>query len=414
VLLIWACLVLLPFGRLVEVPVLCMAVAGIVLLLRHRAALVAMAPMRTFVLVFAAMWLPMVLSLPDAVSPQRTTIVVVNHLRFALSGVFIVWALARPRACQRLLALCGCLLAFWVVDAGVQLALGVDLLGREPSRGRLSGLFGAGSRKLGTTLGVLVPLLWIFVQERYRPWVLWLTIAASVLIVLAAGARAGWVSALVCGIAFAWLNREHLLRHRGRALAAAVVVVVVLPFAAYQTVPSVRQRVDQSISELTGREAVQSSPLGHRAWILKGALAMIAANPINGVGARGFRHAFPEYAAEGDPFVAQSPPIYPMHSHQLLVEIASETGLIGVAGLALALTLLAREAWRAQPPVRARIAPYGIALCAALVPFNTHLAIYSAHFSQIVWWLIAVYCACLAHPPTQAHQGACSTARAAP
>ena len=106
VLLIWSCLVLLPFGRLVEVPVLCMAAAGIVIAVRHRAALASMSPMRTFALVFLAMWLPIVLSLPDAVNPQRTLFVVINHLRFAFSGVFIVWTLARAAAAARLLELC--------------------------------------------------------------------------------------------------------------------------------------------------------------------------------------------------------------------------------------------------------------------------------------------------------------------
>ena len=97
-----------------------------------------------------------------------------------------------------------------------------------------------------------------------------------------------------------------------------------------------------------------------------------------------------------------------MHSHHLLVEIASETGLIGICGLVLALTLLVREAWRAQHAVRARVAPYGIALCAAFFPFNTHLAIYSAHWSQLVWWLIAIYCACLAQSSVPA-RGAANT-----
>jgi hypothetical protein len=37
--------------------------------------------------------------------------------------------------------------------------------------------------------------------------------------------------------------------------------------------------------------------------------------------------------------------------------------------------------------------PYALCLLAAYFPFNTHMAIYSAFWSQIVWWLIALYCA---------------------
>ena len=87
VLLVWSCLLVLPFGRAVEVPVLCMTAAGILLMVRHRSGLLELPGLRTFALVFAAMWLPMALSLPDAVNHERTTVVVVNHLRFAFSGV---------------------------------------------------------------------------------------------------------------------------------------------------------------------------------------------------------------------------------------------------------------------------------------------------------------------------------------
>jgi hypothetical protein len=37
--------------------------------------------------------------------------------------------------------------------------------------------------------------------------------------------------------------------------------------------------------------------------------------------------------------------------------------------------------------------PYALCLLAAYFPFNTHMAIYSSFWSQIVWWLIALYCA---------------------
>ena len=37
--------------------------------------------------------------------------------------------------------------------------------------------------------------------------------------------------------------------------------------------------------------------------------------------------------------------------------------------------------------------PYGLCLLVAYFPFNSHMAIYSSFWSQIVWWLIALYCA---------------------
>jgi O-antigen ligase len=395
VLLVWSCLVLLPFGRLVEIPVLLMTAAGLVLLVRERDTLLAWPQLRTFAFVFAAMWLPILISLTDAVNPERTAVIALNHLRFFFSGVFMIWALADAPARERLLHLAGWLLVLWIVDAGVQSVFGVDLLGRGKAGEHITGMYGSTSRKLGTTLGVIVPLLWVFVQRRFSPWVLLAALLASILVLLSAGARAAWISVLVCLVLFAAVNRTQF-RHLGKGvLITGVILALLLPVFAYVASPTFKSRLDESIGELSGTTPVEHSPLGHRAWIWKGALNMIAANPVNGVGARGFRDAFADYPATGDPFVVQDPPVLPLHSHQLLIEITAETGFIGLAGLLLAMGLLARAAKQASPAVRTAITPYGIALCAAFFPLNTHLAIYSAHWSQIVWWLIGVYCAYL-------------------
>ncbi|TFG87926.1 MAG: hypothetical protein E4H18_03135, partial [Hyphomicrobiales bacterium] len=86
--------------------------------------------------------------------------------------------------------------------------------------------------------------------------------------------------------------------------------------------------------------------IGHRLWIWRGALNMIEANPINGVGAGGFRYAFPAYAAEGDPLINADPPVSPFHSQQLWLEMLSESGIIGAIGLLALLLLLLRAGIR--------------------------------------------------------------------
>jgi len=114
---------------------------------------------------------------------------------------------------------------------------------------------------------------------------------------------------------------------------------------------------------------------------------------LNGVGAGGFRYAFPAYAAEGDPFINADPPISPYHSHQLWIEMLSETGIVGALGLLALLTLLLMAGVRAPPQTRRVMLPYALCLLAAYFPFNSHMAIYSSFWSQMVWWLIALYCA---------------------
>ena len=61
--------------------------------------------------------------------------------------------------------------------------------------------------------------------------------------------------------------------------------------------------------------------------------------------------------------------------------------------LVLAGAMLVRAAVRTPPSGRRWLVPFGLALVSALWPLNTHPALYSAMWSQFVWWLVALYCA---------------------
>ena len=117
---------------------------------------------------------------------------------------------------------------------------------------------------------------------------------------------------------------------------------------------------------------------------------MVAEHPLNGVGVRGFRHAWDDC----DP-VPQQPAAWgegpALHAHQLVLEILAETGVLGLlcwlAGAALAI-----RAWRFAPAVaRQRALPAAIAIAVAVFPFNTHLAVYSAFWGGITLLLAALY-----------------------
>jgi len=394
VLLIWACLLVLPIGRVVEVPVMLMAIAGLYLLIRHWQSWRHNPAFKLFAGVFLLAWIPILVSLLDAVRPQSTATISVNHLRFAFSGVFILHVLSSPEGHRRFLSLCGWLLLFWVVDGIVQMAAGRDLLGfAVPAGGRINALFAEEGLVYGILLAVLCPLLWQHAARRWSRWQLAAIVIATVVVILAAGARSAWISILVVLLAYGGLSWH---RH-GRfplalfALVAAMSIVTVA--ALWAGSERFANRLENAIGAFTGSTAIMQDAIGHRLWIWRGAVNMIEANPLNGVGAGGFRYAFPAYATEGDPFVNAEPPISPYHSHNLWLEILSESGLIGALGLLALLTLLLVAGIRAPPAARRAMLPYALCLLVAYFPFNTHMAIYSSFWSQIVWWLIALYCA---------------------
>jgi len=122
---------------------------------------------------------------------------------------------------------------------------------------------------------------------------------------------------------------------------------------------------------------------------------MGAAHPLNGVGVRGFRYAYAAYAEPGDFFVDPVTHEGASHAHQLLLELFSETGLIGVLAWLIGAWFAIRAWRRADAAARWRALAPGLALVAMCFPLNTHLAFYSAWWGLLFWWLLALYCAAL-------------------
>ena len=391
--LVWSCLLLLPFGRLVEIPVALMAVLGAILLIRHWRDWSTRPQFSLFTALFLLLWLPMLISLVDALYPPRTLEVCVNHLRFYFAGLFILHCLALGEAHDRLLRACAWLIALWVADALIQWIVGKNLLGYEIPHGRINGIFGEHRLGLSTTLAVLCPLWWEHARRHWPTWAALAAVVATVMVVLAAGTRSAWINIVVLMVAYGALIWWRRRRVPLRGVALASVALVLGGLLLFYTSERFAERIDRTVAAFTGEAHPVKDPIGHRAWIWKGALRMFRANPVNGVGARGFRYAYAEHASEDDPYLKLEPPILPTHSHNMWLEVLSETGTIGALGLALLFALLVVTGVRVERATQRAMLPYALCLLAALFPFNTHLAIYSSFSSQILWWLIALYVA---------------------
>lgn len=397
--LAFACLVLLPFGRLVEIPVLAMAVGGAWLLASRRADVFRDPTARLFSAVFLLAWVPMLLSLPDALSPAKTAEVVLNHLRFYLAGIFLVLLLRGDTAYARLLRLCGWLMMLWLADAVYQYAVGVDVFGYEAWPGRLGAMFGPGNSKFGLTLAVLSPLLWEYLRRNAPRWLLAAVVATTLAVIVLGGARSAWVLAAATIATYAVLAWMRAGRVPPRVIGAAVLAVIAVCAGAYHFSSTVSRGVDDAFAGLTGSAETTSNSVSHRFVIWRAAWRSIQDNPVNGVGVRGFRYGYTTYTDADDPFLRMDPPQVATHTHQLLIEVTAETGAIGLAGLLAYLWVLARAGARSPRDAQHRMLPYAIALAGAYFPLNSHLALYSAYWSQILWWLLALYCAASARSP---------------
>jgi O-antigen ligase len=393
---IWLVVFLLPFGRSSELgTLLCMA-GAIILFFRDRHALAAHPGARLLLWLWAAYFGAALLSAPGAVDPARSWNSAAAYLRFAPFGVYVCFAVRREARFNALCVATGVVVALWALDAWVQTLTGFSLGGPAQAQ-RISGIFGATNLKLGPTLASLSPfVLWLAWRKLGRKGL----IAAMLFLlvpILLAGSRAAWITYGVVLLAFFWMEARAPLCFGAWIVAAGVIATLVVGVA-WKTSARFDARVERTLTALHDtRHAVNYAASG-RLDIWRVSAKMIAAHPLLGVGVRDFRDAYPRYAPANDHFVtAEACGVGEgaCHPHQIVLEVLSDTGAIGLA-LWLAAAAVALRAWRrVGPAARQRAFPATVALAVTVFPLNTHLAFYSAWWGLLFWWLLALWCAAL-------------------
>ena len=397
--LLFAMLLLLPWGSMPEFALLVAAVVGVVDGWKRRALVFHDASGRLLNLLFLAYWLPELCSAVDSVAPEKSWLEVATDLRFLPFGWFVLVTMQNARARSWLLCASAILVLLWTLDALLQASVGVSLGGRMQSD-RVSGIFSDDNLKLGPVLATLAPLSMWAAWKRWR-WlgliVAWLLIATAVLL---AGARAAWLSFAIVTLILLW--RTAGSPRRFLQMGAATALLGMLVFAlSYVLSDRLQARVDRTMQALRGTEASWDAALAYRLPIWSVSVRMGAAHPINGVGVRAFRYAYADYA-EPDDIWLTTPSGYAMHAHQIVLEIWTETGAIGLLFWLSGTVLLVRYWRRASVQARERALPWAIALVSMCFPLNTHLAFYSNFWGVLFWWLLAIFAAQLTAVPVRA------------
>lgn len=373
---------LLPIGRMAELPMALASLGGLALLLRQGMNFQRW-DVRAATLAFLAYWLPELGSAFDSVAPGKSWREVAVDLRYLPMLLFWVAGLREPAARRVVSSGIGILVGLWILDGLVQAATGWSL-GGAFSADRLSGIFGADDLKLGPMLAVLCPFLLALLHT--SRWPLRLTgIIALLVVVLLAGTRSAWLMLLV-GIAVMYLP----LMGTRRALAmlgAIALGMSLLGALAYQYSAPFEARIERSLQAWRGDSEGLDHALAGRLPIWSTASSMITAHPVNGVGVRAFRHAYAEHAQPDDPWLDFQAEGGAAHAHQIVLEVLSETGVLGLLlWLSAVIGLLRCSVRNAEDNPAAHAA-----LAAMLFPLNTHYAIYSSAWGGLLMCLIALW-----------------------
>ena len=333
---------------------------------------------------FFCYWLPEAFSAIDAEDTARAWREVLLDLRY-LPFLWLVAMAVAPARGRRIVFLgLGLIAGAWALDAAVQAVTGFSLGGANSSD-RLSGIFGAGNLKLGLVLATLSPFALDAAARRFHAsgWFAAAMLLGSV--ILLAGSRASWLVFALVLLGSGWrrLGWKRLAVSLLGGLAMASVLAL-----AFST--QFESRIERSLAVFSGDRAGLDQALSGRLSIWHAAAGMIAEHPVNGVGVRGFREAYARYAAPDDFWLAHGQQ-GALHAHQVVFEVLSETGAVGLL-LWLMGAALAWRAWRwSLPAARRRAAVPALALAVTAFPFNTSLAFYSTFWGGAFLLLLALF-----------------------
>lgn len=393
---IFAVVFLLPFGRASELGVLVCILGALLFFARSRDAWKAHPGAKLLLALWACYFAAALISAFDAIQPGKSWSTVAAILRFAPFGYYVCFAVRRESRVRVLYAATGVVVALWALDAWVQILTGYSLGGHAEAQ-RISGIFGADDLKLGLVLAVLSPFVAWAARERFGRAGLVVALLFLLGPILLAGERAAWLMFALVVVACFWRESESSARFVIWIVCACAVAALAVGIA-WKTSPRFDQRMQRTLLAFDDSPQALDTASSGRLDIWRTALKMAWAHPVNGVGVRDFRFAYPQFARPGDRFLsieACGPGQGACHPHQIVLEVLDDTGAIGVALWLFGVVLVVRAYRHADSRARFRAWPAAIGLFVMVFPVNTHLAFYSAWWGLLFWWLVALWCAAL-------------------
>lgn len=385
-----------PMGKGFEVPLALMTFGGIALMFKDGRAIWRHPSMRWFLLLFACIWLPLVTALPDAITFEPAASTALAFVRFPLAGIFALYALRDESSRHKLFMVITLLLSFWIADGLLQAAIGHDVFGYQPQGGRITGPFP--KLVMGLIAAILAPIYFEAIRRKASQsstWY-WLALLPYTAVILLSGSRAAWgmyAAGLVGFAVYTYFMAPK--RHLGR-----VILIVLLGTASIGALvaayPPLQNKLRVTAGLFSGNYAEMDDATSMRLPIWKTGIKIAKDHWLNGIGARGFRYIYPQYAAPDDPFMKLNPTAGPTHPHEITLEILVETGVIGLLGFTAFLVLMLRRTWQAMRDRNTYAVPLGLSILVAAMPVNAGIAFYGSVLSALIWWLVALYCATLA------------------
>ena len=340
-----------------------MVVVSLLTLITNREAILSTEGMRKAAILFACIAVPGLISLLFSVNLDRSISAVFRFAAYALAAWVVLSVRIEEGDAKRIMSFLGILLVAWAVDGFVQLLTGVSLLGDPLVELGEEGAIVTGSLQLGygATLAILSPF---FLEALRRAGgmgvgILSLPVYAAIVMsghqssaVLALIGLAGWTM-------LALRNKEVGAKRQVTGFVISAIIGLLL--GVYLSV------VTGQVSTLAGAPArYQSFLFQSQLWELS--WQAFKDYWLTGVGMRGFGTYALATDASTIPGLAET-----WHSHLTVLEVMSETGLVGLIGYGL----LLRWLWGYVQDKRMHVAVAGLTALLAVFPLGTAVGMYS-------------------------------------
>lgn len=345
--------------------------------------------LKIFTIAFLCLWLPLLISLPDAINPSHSSHTIFPYLRFFFAGIFIIDEISMNKDRLRfIVASLFFIVFFFCIDATIQFIFKSNILGFPYKPGEITGMFYP-RNTIAHICAILSSFcfLYVYINIEKRRW-LFLSLIPLFFIILLSGRRAAWVMLALTSLGFIIYGYRYTISKKRfkRVVGMFVILVSVVLGSTISLHTPTNVRFKATLGLFSNNYETINTATAYRLPIWEVAYSIHKSNPINGIGPRGFRHVYNDYAHANDPHGSRTPPTQP---HLLILEILAETGLIGFIGYILLIYLIFRLVLQSKN--KETSLPFFIPVIVALFPFNAHMAFYGSIWSSMTWLLLALY-----------------------
>ena len=391
----WPCflVVLAFFGfiskALYNYPIGVMSLIGLYITLSNPKILINDNTFKIFLVIFLCIWLPQVISLINAVNIEHSLKTVIPYLRFLFVGIFFLVFISKDKEkIDFIVKSIFFLIIFWTVDASIQFFYKKDIFGFPWESGHITGMFFP-RNTISHICAILSSFLFLHVYNsiNYKKTML-LSLVPLFFIILISGRRAAWImlaltsfSFFIYGFTF-YENKKFFLK----IVSIAIIFISIIFGTVISSHQPLKTRIIATQGLFSNNYESFNVATAYRLPIWETAYAIFKENTVFGIGPRGFRHVYENYAKPDDIFVKNNVP--PTQPHLLLLEIMCETGLVGLMGYFFALFFLFK--FVLQQKTKKHLLPYFIPVAVALFPLNAHMAFYGSIWASIIWLLTSL------------------------